>query len=40
MCNCKQSKFFERQEAKELLSNLTGIKVPILSNNPTVNTSF
>ena len=31
MCNSKELKFFKEQEAKELLSNLTGIRVPILN---------
>ena len=30
--NCKKLKFIKEQEAKELLSKLTGIKVPILSD--------
>ena len=32
MYNSKKSRFFKEQEAKELLSNLTGIKIPILSD--------
>ena len=31
-CNSKKSKFIKEQEAKELLSKLTGIKVPLLSD--------
>ena len=38
MCNSKELKFFKEQEAKELLSNLTGIRVPILSDLPILNT--
>ena len=38
MCNSKESKFFKEQEAKELLSNLTGIRVPILIDLPILNT--
>ena len=32
MYNSKKSRFFKEQETKELLSNLTGIKIPILSD--------
>ena len=39
VCNSKKSKFLTEQEARGLLSNL-GIKVPILSNIPTVTTLF
>ena len=39
VCNSKKSKFLKEQEARGLLSNL-GIKVPILSNIPTVTTLF
>ena len=31
-CNSKKSKFIKEQEAKGLLSKLTGIKVPLLSD--------
>ena len=31
-CNCKKLKFIKEQEDKGLLSKLTGIKVPILSD--------
>ena len=37
-CNGKRSKFVKEQEVKELLSKLTGIKVPILSDLPIANT--
>ena len=40
LCNSKKSKFLKEQEAKGLLSNLTGIKVPILSDLPILNTLF
>ena len=33
----KKSKFIKQQEARGLLSNLTGIKVPILSDLPIAN---
>ena len=38
--NSEKSKFLKEQEAKGLLSNLTGIKVPILSDLPISNTLF
>ena len=37
VCNSKKSKFLKKQEAKGLLSNLTGIKIPILSDLPILN---
>ena len=40
VCNSKKSKFLKEQEAKEILCNLLGIKVPILNNIPIVNTLF
>ena len=40
VCNSKKSKFLKEQEARELLSNLLGIKVLILRDIPTVNTIF
>ena len=40
VCNSKKSKFLKEQEAKGVLSNLTGIKVPILSDLPILNTLF
>ena len=36
----KKLKYFKEQKAKGLLSNLTGIKVPILSDIPIVNNLF
>ena len=38
--NCKKSKFLKEQKTRGLLSNLTGIKVPILSDLPLLNTLF
>ena len=38
-CN-KKSKFIKKQEAKGLLSNLKGIKVPILNGLPIIITLF
>ena len=38
--NSKKSKFLKEQEARRILSNLLGIKVPILSDIPIVNTLF
>ena len=40
MCNSKKSKFFKEQEAKRLLGNLLGAKIPILGDIPLVNTIF
>ena len=40
MCNSKKSKFLTEQEARGLLSNLAGIKVPILSDLFIINTLF
>ena len=40
VCNSKKSKFLKEQEAKKILCNLLGIKVPILNNIPIVNTLF
>ena len=36
VCNSKKSKFLKEQEARGLLSNLLGVKVPILSDIPKV----
>ena len=36
----KKSKFIKQQEAGGLLSNLTGVKVPILNDLPLLNTLF
>ena len=38
--NRKKLKFINEQKATGLLSNLTGIKVPILSDLPIINTLF
>ena len=38
--NSKKLKFLKEQEARGILSNLLGIKVPILSDIPIVNTLF
>ena len=38
VCNCKKLKFIKVQQDKALLSNLTGIKVPILRDLPIINT--
>ena len=40
VCNSKKSKFIKEQTAKGLLSNLTGIKIPTLSDLPIVNILF
>ena len=40
VCNCKKSKFLKEQEAKGLLGNLLGAKIPILGVIPLVNTLF
>ena len=40
VCNSKKSKFLKEQEARELLSNLLGVKVLILRDIPAVNTIF
>ena len=40
VCNSKKSKFFKEQEARGLSSNLLGVKVPIISDIPIVNTLF
>ena len=40
VCNCEKLKFINGQKARWLLSNLTGIKVPILSDLPIINTWF
>ena len=40
VCNSKKSKFLKEQEARGVLSNLVGVKVPILSDIPIVNTLF
>ena len=40
LCNSKNSKFLKEQKARGLLSNLLGLKVPILSDIPIVNSSI
>ena len=40
MCNSKKSKFFKEQEAKWLLGDLLGTKIPILGDNYLVNALF
>ena len=40
LCNSKKSKFIKEQEAKGLISKLTGLKVPILSDLPILNILF
>ena len=40
VCNSKKTKFFKEQQAKGLLSNLTGVKISILSDLPLINTVF
>ena len=40
VCDSKISKFIKEQEARGLLSKLTGIIVPILSDLPIANISF
>ena len=38
--NSKKSKFIKEQQARGLLSHLTGVKVPILCDLPVINTLF
>ena len=40
MCNSKKYKFIKEQQARGLSSNLTGIKVPILSDLSITNNLF
>ena len=40
LCVCVCVFFFKEEEARGLLSKLTGIKVPILSDLPTANILF
>ena len=43
MCSVQHSKkmeFLKEQGARRLLSNLTGVKIPILSDLPISNTLF
>ena len=37
VCESKNLKFIKEQEARGLLSNLTGVKTPILSDLPIAN---
>ena len=39
LCNSKKPKFFKEKEARGLTNNFLGIKVPILSDIPIVNTT-
>ena len=38
VCNSKKSIFLKEKEARGLLSNLTRVKIPILSDLPLINT--
>ena len=40
VCNSKKSKFLKEQEAKGLLGNSLGAKIPILGDIPLVSTLF
>ena len=40
VCKSKNAKFLKEQEARGLLSNLTGVKVPILGDLPIINTKY
>ena len=40
MCSVKQETFLKREEAKGLLGNLLGEKIPILGGIPLVKTLF
>ena len=40
VCNRKKLKFIKEQEAKGLLGNLLGAKIPISGDIPLVNTLF
>ena len=40
ICGSKKSRFIKEQEAGTLLSNLTGMKLPILSDLPISNILF
>ena len=37
VCNSKKLKFLKEQEARGLLSNLTRVKIPVLSDMPLLN---
>ena len=38
--NCKKSKFLKEQEARELLSNIMELKIPIFRDLSLINTLF
>ena len=38
VCHSKKLKFFKEQEARWLLSNLAGVKIPVLSDLSILNT--
>ena len=40
VCNSKKSRFLKKQEAEVVLSNLSGVKVPILKDIHILNTLF
>ena len=40
VCNSKKSKFLKEQEARGLFSNLSGLKIPFLSELPLLKTLF
>ena len=40
VCDCKKFEFIKKQEAKQLLSKLTGVKVPVLSDLTIANILF
>ena len=40
VCKSKNAKFLKEQEARGLLSNLTGVKVPILRDLPIIITKY
>ena len=40
VCNSKKSRFLKKQDAEVVLSNLSGVKVPILKDIHILNTLF
>ena len=40
VCNSKKSKFVKEQQARGLLSKLTGVKIPTLNDLPLMKTLF
>ena len=40
VCNTKKLKFLKEQKARKLLSNLTGVKILIISDLVILNTLF